>query len=171
MDIEAFISSGILESYTLGATSPQETAEVEANLLAFPELNGELAQIQDAMEQYAELHAQNPPEYLKEKTRKAIFEKEIAAPQSNFTIEKNSGFQSKLNWRFAASWALLALSLGTNYYFFKEWKNTESKLTVAQSQNTQMAQNEAIQKAIDFASMINHKGKSLNSNCSRMPSS
>lgn len=144
MDIKAYISSGILESYALGATTPQETAEVEANLAAFPELAEELAKIQNSLEEYAILHAQTPPDSLKERTRKAIFEAESQASPNKFTVEKNEASFPKTNqWRMAASWALLALSLGANYYFFSQWKNTEGKLTVAQAQNTQMAKNEA----------------------------
>lgn len=152
MDLTNYISSGILESYALGATTEQESAEVESMIALYPELAAELAQIQEAMEEYVLLHAQTPPIGLKEKTHKAIFgaasefEKEI--PKASFTIEKNeNSFTKTFGWRAAASWALLAMSVGANIYFFNEWKSTESKLVVAQSQNTQMAQNEVILKA------------------------
>ena len=152
MDLTNYISSGKLESYALGATTEQETAEVESMVAQYPELATELAQIQEAMEEYVLLHAQTPPVGLKEKTHKAIFgaasefEKEV--PKANFIIEKNeNNFTKTFGWRAAASWALLAMSVGANIYFFNEWKSTESKLVVAQSQNTQMAQNEVILKA------------------------
>lgn len=148
MDIEAYISSGILESYALGATTPQETVDVEANIALYPELADELVKIQNSLEEYALLYAQEPPVDLKEKTRLAIFGDMVEKPKASFTIEKNENINVKpFNWKIAASWTLLALSLAGNYYFFNQWKNTEGKLTVAQAQNTQMAQNEAIQKA------------------------
>lgn len=148
MDLTNYISSGILESYALGATTAQETAEVEAMVAQYPELAAELAQIQEAMEEYVLLHAQTPPAGLKEKTHEAIFGAAKEVPKANFTIEKNeNNFTNTFGWRAAASWALLAMSVGANIYFFNEWKSTESKLVVAQSQNTQMAQNEVILKA------------------------
>lgn len=148
MDLKAYISSGILESYALGATSQQENAEVEAMLAQHPELVTELSQIHESLEEYAFLHAQKPPVNLKEKTRFAIFGNEVEKPKGVFIISKKEDEDKKpVNWRIAASWSLLALSLGSNYYFFNQWKNTESKLTVAQLQNTDLAQNESIMKA------------------------
>lgn len=148
MDLNAYISSGILESYALCATTLQENADVETMVAQYPELASELSQIQEAMEQYALLYEQTPPAGLKEKTLEAIFGVAIKAPKANFTIEKNESSFSKLfNWRVAASWILLVGSIGGNIYLFNEWKSTESKLVVAQSQNTEMAQNEVILKA------------------------
>lgn len=148
MDLKAYISSGILESYALGATTQQENAEVESMLAQYPELVIELSQIHDSLEEYAFLHAENPPIDLKERTRQAIFGQNAEIPKGKFTVVKNAYAEKEpFNWRAAASWALLALSVGGNYYFFSQWKNTESKLAVAQSQNTQMAQNESILKA------------------------
>jgi anti-sigma-K factor RskA len=158
LDLQAYISSGILESYALGATTPQENAEVEAMLMKYPELAVELSQIQQTLADYALLHEQTPPVDLKEKTRQAIFgaenaEIETITPKANFTVSKKSEpikgeyFGRMSNWKMAASWALLALSVACNYYFFTKWKNTEGKLTIAEAQNTQMAANENILKA------------------------
>ncbi|MES2798170.1 MAG: anti-sigma factor [Bacteroidota bacterium] len=148
MDLEAYISSGILESYALGAATPKEKVEVEANIVAYPELAIELALIREAIESYALLHEQNPPADLKAKTMQALFGEQSEKPKANFTIEKSENQINNLfNWRVAASWALLALSVGGNFYFFSQWKSTEGKLVVAQAQNTQMAQNDVIQKA------------------------
>jgi anti-sigma-K factor RskA len=148
LDLKAYISSGILESYALGATTQQENAEVEANIAAYPELKIELTQIQEALEAYALEHEQMPPATLKQKTINAIFGNEKEVPKANFEVHRNQQIQPKpINWRIAASWALLALSIGANFYLFKQWQNSEGRLAIAQSQNTQMAQNEVIQKA------------------------
>jgi anti-sigma-K factor RskA len=148
LDLKAYISTGILESYALGATTAQENAEVEAMLAQYPELVIELSQIHDSLEEYAILHEQNPPIDLKERTRQAIFGNSEETPKGKFTVVKNVYAEKEpLNWRMAASWVLLALSVGANYYLFTKWKTTENKLEVAQSQNTQLAQNETILKA------------------------
>lgn len=43
-------------------------------------------------------------------------------------------------FRMAASWILLALSIGGNIWFFKNWKNSEEKLVVLETQNQVLAQ-------------------------------
>jgi anti-sigma-K factor RskA len=148
LDLKAYISSGILESYALGATTLQENAEVEANIAAYPELLIELEQIRQALESYALAHEQEPPADLKEKTRQAIFGSQAALPKANFEVYRNERSASPaFGLRSAASWALLALSIGGNFYLFNQWRSTESKLAIAQTQNSQLAQNELIQKA------------------------
>ena len=38
MDIKAYIESGIIESYVMRLTSPEETADVESMMFAYPEI-------------------------------------------------------------------------------------------------------------------------------------
>ena len=58
--IHAFIQSGVLELYVLGAASPEERLEVEKMVAAHPEVRQELDQLQSTMEQYAQAHAVKP---------------------------------------------------------------------------------------------------------------
>ena len=166
MDIKAYISSGILESYALGATNAQETAEVEANILAFPELALELTLIQNDLEKYAELHAQSPPSDLKERTRKAIFEQGQSQGTQTFEIKADPyRYSKKYNWKVAASWVILVLSLGANYYLFHSWQQSNEAYKVAQADNLKKAkvdaqtlsdyQNQlAILQSVDFKKII-----------------
>ena len=50
MNVEAYISSGILEAYVLGELAEQERLEVEKNLKLYPELRKELALIEETQE-------------------------------------------------------------------------------------------------------------------------
>jgi len=43
-------------------------------------------------------------------------------------------------FRMAASWVLLALSIGGNIWFFTNWKNSEEKLVALETQNQALAQ-------------------------------
>ena len=43
-------------------------------------------------------------------------------------------------FRIAASWVLLALSIGGNIWFFKNWKSSEEKLVALETQNQVLAQ-------------------------------
>lgn len=60
MNKQDFLASGLLEQYVLGLTTPEEAQEVEAHLEAFPELQEELFAMQEALEDYAALHAIPP---------------------------------------------------------------------------------------------------------------
>jgi predicted dinucleotide-binding enzyme len=57
MDIKAYIESGILELYVMEALSPQEMREVEVLAVQYPAVKAEIAQIQDALNEYVLVHA------------------------------------------------------------------------------------------------------------------
>ncbi len=65
MDIEKYISSGILESYVLDQLTDQERAEVDMILKAYPEVQNELNQIEESLEQLALNTAIKAPSNLK----------------------------------------------------------------------------------------------------------
>lgn len=67
MDINSYISSGILEQYVLNSASPQERQEVECMSHIYPEIKTALTQLQTAIENYAQAHAVEPPAALKAK--------------------------------------------------------------------------------------------------------
>ena len=67
MNIEKYISSGILESYVLGELSEKECAEVENNLRQYPELRNELARIEDTQEALLMASAAEPRPAVKKK--------------------------------------------------------------------------------------------------------
>ncbi|MEO6328247.1 MAG: cupin domain-containing protein [Ginsengibacter sp.] len=58
--LKAYIESGILESYVLGMTTPQESIEVEEMSAAYMEVRTEINMISESIEQYAKLHAVEP---------------------------------------------------------------------------------------------------------------
>lgn len=63
--ITAFIESGVLELYVMGAASPQESLAVEQMAAAHPEIRHELDIISQAMERYAQAHAVKPRNVVK----------------------------------------------------------------------------------------------------------
>ncbi len=72
MDIDAYISSGILELYATNSLDTKERLEVEALLFRYPELRTELNEIDEALEQYAVLHSVEPKSALKNNIMAAI---------------------------------------------------------------------------------------------------
>lgn len=65
MNVQTFLSSGLLESYALGQCSAEERQLVEKMLREHESVRQELAAIELALEQYAQSHAVQPPEWLK----------------------------------------------------------------------------------------------------------
>lgn len=61
MDIKSYIASGVLELYVLGKLSPEEAAEVERYAREYAEIRQELDATEEALQQFAMLHAQAPP--------------------------------------------------------------------------------------------------------------
>jgi len=76
MNINDYISSGILEQYVLGDISPQEKKEVECMSHIYPELQEELLKVQIALEGFALDNAIEVPSHLKKNIFEAI-EKEV----------------------------------------------------------------------------------------------
>ncbi len=90
MDIQTYISSGILESYVLGLTSPEENEQIEALAEQHESIRAEIASIQSALETYATQFSQEPPASLKNKVMTALDELEAqeAAKGPFITVEK-----------------------------------------------------------------------------------
>jgi anti-sigma-K factor RskA len=151
MDINSYIASGILESYVLGSTSPEETVEVEQMAIKYPEVKAELRAIEDTLESYAFNHAEAPPAHLKSQiwntlvadnntTETTVKETKVIDFNSGEDVEpmfeKSSGFFSSYI-RIAASIALLG-SVLANIYVLTRWNASKENLTAAIHENIQL---------------------------------
>jgi anti-sigma-K factor RskA len=120
-----YISSGILETYALGAATPAEKQEVEAMLSKSSEVRAALEQIQQEIEAYATLHAVEPDEKLRDKILGSI----STLKQSNNTGENPKVIalkaepQSRLKSLAIAASLILVVSIAINVY---QWKNTST---------------------------------------------
>ncbi len=65
-EIKAYIESGVLELYAAGALTKQERLEVESMAGRYPEVKKELANIELALERFAQLNAIDPDERVKD---------------------------------------------------------------------------------------------------------
>jgi anti-sigma-K factor RskA len=154
MNIQEYIESGIIENYVLGATTAGESAEVERMALEYPDIQTEIEAIRTSLENYAIQYEKEPPAFLKEKIMAGLFSSTLVdnsyqLPVNSYQSEKNdtegkvvslnTSYSNRSVFRMAASWALLALSVGANIWFFKNWKNSEEKLVALESQNQILA--------------------------------
>lgn len=133
MNIEEYISSGILEAYVLGELSDAERAQVEKNLALYPALREELAQIEATQELFLMQAAITPRAAVKS----AIMDTIHTAPASSDTL-----VIQLQRWRYmaAASVALFLVSSFLAFTYWSRWKSSEENLTELIAQNQRIAQ-------------------------------
>lgn len=76
MDIDSYITSGVLESYCLGIATGKEREQVEEYLKIYPEIREELSAINDALELYALENGMRPRAATKIRLLSALYEQE-----------------------------------------------------------------------------------------------
>lgn len=126
MDIQEYISSGIIESYVLGLLSDKEMAEVAALALQYPELLTEIELTERTLIKYA---AKAPPPFIKEKIAAKLELKQIPV----ISIEQNK--IRSIRWLVAASVILLVGSAIYNIILTDKLKESEAQLSVLSSEN------------------------------------
>jgi len=131
LNIQEYISSGILEAYVMGELAAIERVALEKDLGQYPELREELARVEEANELLLMKLAIAPPVALKEKVMSA------AKPQG-----KVIKMESSVNWKYAevASIALALVASYLAYDYRAKWKNSEFALNDLIAQNRQVAQ-------------------------------
>lgn len=136
MNIKEYISSGILEAYVLGELDADESANVEKNLMLYPELKYEVAQIEEAQEKFIMHAAMQPPVDVKQKLFGRINEKKPAA--TSVRLESPTLRLWKLAAAASVTLAIIACYLAYEYRL--RWRNSESSLSALIAQNEKIAQ-------------------------------
>jgi Anti-sigma-K factor rskA len=168
MNINDYISSGILEQYVSGTATPQERQEVECMSHIYPEIHTELLTVQHAIEAYAQAQAITPPKHLRQNIFDAIAaienEKEATPLKTisnktsiNDDVEKNIEpkltFTKNKNFRSAAA-ILFLISAGLGYLLFNTNKQSNqfaNDLALVQAQiksNTTIIENNKTEIAV-----------------------
>ena len=154
MNIEEYISSGILELYVLRQLPADETKEVEEMAARYPEVRKELSLIEEAMEVMAQKTSIVPDLGTKDLIFAKIDHKNIDrsdAEPSPLTLTpstaSSSGFR-RIKFVLAASIALTALSSIVAVTYWNKWQDSQRKLQETENelnelitQNQQIAQN------------------------------
>jgi anti-sigma-K factor RskA len=133
VNIKEYISTGVLESYVMGALTEAERAEVERNVSEYPELKMELEAIEEAQETLLMKSAIAPPAH----TRNLVLSKAASGRdlRPSATV-RHVGF-----WQLAAaaSFTLAVLSSFLAYNYWKNWKENEGNLLALKDQNERIA--------------------------------
>lgn len=155
MDVQRYISSGILESYVFGMLPETEQNEVETVVLQYPDIKAAVDSLQLDKERFVQLYAVPPPAGIKERLTEIIRQEntqegndrlpeELRASLSATTPAKKNGKQviaketpvkklpaakqsSDRIWKYATA-AIVILLLGSvimNFFFFQ--KSTDYK--------------------------------------------
>jgi len=137
VNVEEYISSGILEAYVQGELSEQERAEVETNLSKYPQLRKELDAIEAIQESLLQKAAIQPRAAVKD----ALFSKIDGTIPKSRVVPFSQPDKSISGWKFAAA-ASLAIALISSYLaydYWNKWKKTEESLTTLVAQNQRVA--------------------------------
>lgn len=138
MNIEDYISSGILECYVLRQLSRTDSAKVEEMATLYPEVKKELLEIEESMEQYAQLHAKTPRAMVKEKLLKEISREEAQDEPQTKIVEVHT-YSKAVNYLAAASVTLALLFGSTALYYFQQWKKASAEVSVLRLDNERIA--------------------------------
>jgi anti-sigma-K factor RskA len=154
MELQSFISSGLLESYALGQCSAAERQLVEQMLAEHPSVQIELNAIEQALEQYAQIQAIVPPPGLKNKILEAIQaeKEEVEKPE----VELNAPKGNSLNpWVLAICAAALIFSayLWVAYQQIKQ-KHQELQEKVEQLNSDLQACGNRAENNLQFANLV-----------------
>jgi len=142
LNIQEYISTGILEAYVLGELTEAERAQVEKNVSMSPELKAELLKVEKTLEAFAMKAAVKPRAEVKAK----LMAKIPGAPKAPVVKKeetKTVALTPQVNyWKYATA-ASIAFALLTSYLAFnyrQRWADTQSNLDNLIAQNQRMAQ-------------------------------
>jgi anti-sigma-K factor RskA len=155
IDIKAYIESGVIESYVLGLSTPEEMAETEQLRQQFSEVEQAIQDFEMALEQQAIANAVPPPAGMKAALM-AELAAEFAEPVLDTTLQPGhhteqeaKGLVRNMVWMryaVAASLIFFIVSAAFNMYLYNQLEQTDSKYqALLNEQSTLQANNDRFQ--------------------------
>ena len=152
MNVEEYISSGILEAYVLSDLSDQEMHEVQCMSHIYPEINEELTRIEESLEFFTMQGKMETPGFMKDRIMAAIAETEQegeapeverkAAKLKSITGDETINEESSRGGRpmilVAASLALLLICSYTAFQWVQGANENERLQAKIESQEGQL---------------------------------
>ncbi|MBZ9729324.1 anti-sigma factor [Salegentibacter sp. JZCK2] len=131
MDIQKYISSGILELYVYGALSEKESREVSRVLKEYPEVKAEVEEIEKALLTLSSAAAPNNAEHLIASIKKKLTKSPTATEPTETPVRK-------INWTTYSGWAASLLLLIGLFVFFNRTNDLREELSAERARNAQM---------------------------------
>ena len=167
MNVNEYISSGILESYIRGEVSDQEQREVECLSKIYPEIRLEIETLENQLESYSKAFAQKAPSDLKGSIMDSIAQitpeenepKHSTPTEDTVTDSKDESAKviplSTQRWKpmIAASIILL---LGVNIVLFFQFRkaNEERKALISQFEDLNTNYEEQLAKTEEVTQLL-----------------
>lgn len=147
MNIQEFISSGVLESYVLGTASSDEIKKIWELQKIYPEITAEIEAIEAALLAYAEHGVQELSPGLKSKVEKQLFLKEESSAKIiRLPVDQQGKASPTLRFVAAASVALFVASGIVNFILYKKLGSAKEELASLYSEKSVMAEQFKIQQ-------------------------
>jgi len=157
VNVQEYISSGIIESYVLGLASPEERAEFEKNCSAYPEVKAAREAFELLLEKQAMKNAVPPPPELKHKITEAVRSEGKVIPLPS---AKPASLR-KINWAKYVAAACLVLLAGSAYWNLtlqQQNKNLKTNLNESSAKLTQLEQDLKILQGNPAVKMVGMGG-------------
>lgn len=152
MNIQEYISSGIIESYAAGHLTEKENAEVESNLRKFPGIRTEYEKIQEIIY----LTVSSNPKIPSSGVRDSLLNKVNNAGKSIYNNDRRVNYRKSDNlyrYLMAACIVFFLISLAVNIYLLNKLSDAKREIAVLSDQKKIMVQeNEAVTRKLSSAS-------------------
>lgn len=138
MDIKEYIENGMVESYVLGLSSPDENSEMRKLLQEHPELETEFEEVEDVLHRLFYADAVPPPVTLRSRTLQPLNWADTEAPKDekkpNFTFINMAPNQNDYmtvhrvwKWIMIAVFLLFKACLFIAIYFYFKYRQVEDR--------------------------------------------
>ena len=142
MDIKAYIESGIIESYVMQLTSPEETADVASMMSAYPEIAKAVSDFEISLEQHLLANSVAPSPAVKQ----AIWN-ELNTDFLSVTKEEPAFTRAVVRrpatWKYLAATSLVVLlsSVALNIYYYSKYANARREYNGLLAERTSLFAN------------------------------
>jgi anti-sigma-K factor RskA len=128
VNIQEYISSGIIESYVLGLASPEERAEFERMCLQYPELVAARTEFELTLEKQLLRDAADAPRNVKEKVMSLVNPESSINQTKIITMQSSNANRGSSSMRWVAA-ASVILFLGFGFLAYKYYSQVEELKT------------------------------------------
>lgn len=148
MNLQAYITSGILELYVNGLVTPEEIREVEEMAAQHPEVQQEIDAIRQAIATYVGAHAVEPPAGLKDKVLQRLDQAPKGRPSKSKPNHENHErpvyrepkAATETNLSSVVVWILGVALLGMGVAVFLFWQDASRANARVKSAEAQVEQ-------------------------------
>ncbi|MDB5034256.1 MAG: hypothetical protein JWQ98_1497 [Chlorobi bacterium] len=142
MDINEYISSGILELYVAGALAPDEMLDVERMAEQHPQVREEIAAIEKVVQALVSSQARNPRPELRARILDKIGDGDESASIHQLDTRPEPAPRpagTSMRYLLAASLVFTLLSASAAGYFGYRWNQTSNQLAAVINEKDQIA--------------------------------